>query len=81
VGFKAETGIAPDELVRRASTMLEKYGLDLVVANDVAEKGMGTDDNSVFLVGKDGADTGFTGSKREIAERLFDRIEQLPGLE
>jgi phosphopantothenoylcysteine decarboxylase/phosphopantothenate--cysteine ligase len=73
IGFKAETGIGLQELVNRASSMLESYGLDLVVANDVAEKGIGTDDNSICLIGKE-SNSCHSGSKRELAIAIIETI-------
>ncbi|MFC1693816.1 phosphopantothenoylcysteine decarboxylase [Candidatus Latescibacterota bacterium] len=35
VGFKLEVGVSEEELVRRAGVPLNKYGLDIVVANDL----------------------------------------------
>lgn len=78
VGFKAETGVDPEDLVDSASTMLESYGLDLVVANDVAEKGMGTDDNSIGLVEFD-SNSCCSGSKRELATVIIGKITDLLG--
>ncbi|MBP2030465.1 phosphopantothenoylcysteine decarboxylase/phosphopantothenate--cysteine ligase [Methanohalophilus levihalophilus] len=76
VGFKAETGVTSEELIAIASFMLESYGLDLVVANDVAEKGMGTDDNSIFLV-ESNSTSCYSGSKRELATTIIGKIADL----
>ena len=50
VGFKAETGVTDEELVLRAQRSMQGAGLDLVVANDVARGGMGTEDNRVLII-------------------------------
>ena len=74
VGFAAET----DDLAARAREKLAKKKLDLVVANDVTRNGagFGTDTNQVILLAKQGAAEELPLlSKREVAERILDRIE------
>ncbi len=74
VGFAAET----DDLAARAREKLEKKKLDLIVANDVTRNGagFGTDTNQVILLAKQGpAEELPLLSKREVAERILDRIE------
>jgi phosphopantothenoylcysteine decarboxylase/phosphopantothenate--cysteine ligase len=72
VGFAAETGS-----LARAADKLEHKGLDLLVANDVAEpgSGFGTDTNRVTLLAADGpAEAWPLLTKREVADRLLDRL-------
>jgi phosphopantothenoylcysteine decarboxylase / phosphopantothenate---cysteine ligase len=72
VGFAAETGSlerAPDKLRRKRA--------DLLVANDVAApgSGFGTDTNRVVILGADGSrDDLPLLTKREVADRLLDRV-------
>ena len=76
VGFAAET----EDLEARAREKLAKKKLDLVVANDVTRNGagFGTDTNQVILLAKEGAAEELPLlSKREVAERILDRIEGL----
>jgi phosphopantothenoylcysteine decarboxylase/phosphopantothenate--cysteine ligase len=72
VGFAAETGS-----LDRAPAKLRRKGADLLVANDVAEagSGFGTDTNRVSILAADGsrADLPLL-TKREVAERLLDRV-------
>ncbi|MHB8117134.1 MAG: bifunctional phosphopantothenoylcysteine decarboxylase/phosphopantothenate--cysteine ligase CoaBC [Methanothrix sp.] len=74
VGFKAETGVTDEELVLRAKKSMQGAGLDLVVANDVARGGMGTDDNRVLIIGRDSAIKIIQGKKGEIARRILDAL-------
>ena len=63
--------------VDRAAGKLQAKGLDLLVANDVAEagSGFGTDTNRVTLYAPDAApDPWPLLSKREVADRLLDRV-------
>lgn len=79
VGFAAET----EELEARAREKLAHKKLDLVVANDVTRNGsgFGTDTNEVILLAKGGSpETLPLLSKREVAERILDRIEAMRGL-
>ena len=75
IGFKAETGVTEDELIKRAQASMEESKLSMVVANDVSSGGMGTEDNEVYLI-----DTGVmrvSGTKREIAAKIMDKVEAL----
>jgi phosphopantothenoylcysteine decarboxylase/phosphopantothenate--cysteine ligase len=72
VGFAAETGS-----LDRAHDKLKRKGIDLLVANDVAEagSGFGTETNRVSILGADGErDDLPLLDKREVADRLLDRI-------
>ncbi len=78
VGFAAET----EELEARARKKLSEKKLDLVVANDVTRNGagFGTDTNEVILLAKSGKSESLPLlSKREVAERILDRIEAMRG--
>jgi phosphopantothenoylcysteine decarboxylase / phosphopantothenate---cysteine ligase len=75
VGFAAETGS-----LTRALEKAARKGVDLLVANDVAEagSGFGTDTNRVVLISPDGrSDEWPLMSKREVADRLLDRVVTL----
>ncbi len=72
VGFAAETGS-----LDRAAAKLARKGVDLLVANDVAEpgSGFGTDTNRVSILAADGSrDDLPLLSKREVADRILDRV-------
>jgi phosphopantothenoylcysteine decarboxylase/phosphopantothenate--cysteine ligase len=75
VGFAAETGS-----LDRAPEKLRRKGADLLVANDVAEpgSGFGTDTNRVVILAADGTrDELPLLAKREVADRLLDRVGAL----
>jgi phosphopantothenoylcysteine decarboxylase/phosphopantothenate--cysteine ligase len=74
VGFAAESGSLEGAL-RKATSK----GVDLLVGNDVAKtgSGFGTDTNEVTVYTPDGsAETWPLLSKREVAQRLWDRISE-----
>jgi phosphopantothenoylcysteine decarboxylase/phosphopantothenate--cysteine ligase len=74
VGFAAETGS-----LARAPEKLRAKGVDLLVANDVAEagSGFGTETNRVTVYSRDGdIDPWPLLSKREVADRLLDLVAQ-----
>jgi len=78
VGFAAES----DDLVANARKKLAGKKLDLIVANDITDKksGFGVDTNKVTLIGKDGkAEKLPLMSKREVADRILDRVVGLLG--
>jgi len=75
VGFAAETGS-----LARAVEKLHRKGADLLVANDVSEpgSGFGTETNRVTLLAADGPAEGWPLlTKREVADRLLDRLAGL----
>ena len=75
MGFAAETGSlarAPEKAIRK--------GVDLLVANDVAEagSGFGTDTDRVTIIVPGATPEPWPLlPKREVAERLLDRILRL----
>jgi phosphopantothenoylcysteine decarboxylase/phosphopantothenate--cysteine ligase len=72
VGFAAETGS-----LDRAPDKLRRKGVDLLVANDVAEagSGFGTETNRVSILGADGTrDDLPLLTKRQVADHLLDRV-------
>ncbi len=79
IGFKAETGVTEDELVKRARESLEASALSLVVANDVSGGGMGTDTNDVYLI-DDGVKR-VSGTKHEVAKEIMDKVEHILGIQ
>ncbi|WP_406658003.1 bifunctional phosphopantothenoylcysteine decarboxylase/phosphopantothenate--cysteine ligase CoaBC [Methanolobus sp. ZRKC2] len=78
VGFKAETGIGQEELFKRALHTLESSELDMIVANDVSSGGMGTEENSVYIIHPGRKEhTNISGSKSMIASALMDEITRM----
>ena len=76
VGFAAES----EDLVANARRKLEQKGLDLMVANDItdADSGFDVDTNKVALIDRDGEVEELPlMSKREVAERVLDRVAEL----
>ncbi len=77
IGFKAETGITEDELIKRARKSMDSSNLCMVVANDVSSGGMGTEENDVYLV--EGSVKPVSGTKKEIAIEIMDKVEGILG--
>ena len=78
VGFAAES----EDVVANARKKLKKKQLDLIVANDItdASSGFGVDTNKVTLIDKKGkAESLPLMSKREVADRILDRVVELLG--
>lgn len=71
-GFKLESGIAEEELIRRATTMMKRYDLDLTVANIL--ENVSEESHDAVFIGRDGI-LGRAATKREIAARLAGMIE------
>ena len=75
VGFAAETGD-----LDRAAAKLARKRVDLLVANDVSEpgSGFGSETNRVTVLAADGSVEPWPLlSKREVADRLLDRVAAL----
>ena len=73
IGFKAETGVGREELLRRATVTLEGTKLDLIAANDVEKGGMGTEDNELYLLGREkGEPRHVSGNKRKLAAFILE---------
>ncbi|NJF24840.1 bifunctional phosphopantothenoylcysteine decarboxylase/phosphopantothenate--cysteine ligase CoaBC [Thermococcus sp. Bubb.Bath] len=72
VGFKAETGLSEEELLKAARKQIERAGSDLVVANTLSA--FGSEENEVMLVGRASVKKLPRMEKRELAERLWDEI-------
>jgi len=75
VGFAAETGS-----LERAAAKLAIKDVDLLVANDVSDpsSGFGSDTNRVTVLGREGSVEEWPIlSKREVAERILDRVVTL----
>ncbi len=75
VGFKAEFDITSEELISRAKNRMKEMGLDLIVANDITQTTR--DENHVYIIGNDMKNEEISGTKEEIAQRIFDRVVNL----
>jgi len=78
VGFAAES----ENLVANARKKLAEKKLDLIVANDITAKdsGFGVDTNKVTLIARKGkAESLPLMSKREVADRVLDRVVGMMG--
>jgi phosphopantothenoylcysteine decarboxylase/phosphopantothenate--cysteine ligase len=78
VGFAAET----EDLVDNARRKLREKGLDLVVANDVSGEGSGfaSEHNQAVLIDAGGGEQELPRlTKRELADRIWDRVVALRG--
>ena len=76
VGFAAES----ENLVANAKEKLEKKRLDLIVANDITAKGsgIGADTNQVVIIDRKGKVEKLPLlPKREVADRILDKVIQL----
>ena len=75
VGFAAET----DDVVAKAREKRSRKLVDLIVANDVSQPGIGfdVDTNAVTLVGDDGDESLPSQSKHQVAAAILDRVERL----
>jgi phosphopantothenoylcysteine decarboxylase/phosphopantothenate--cysteine ligase len=78
VGFAAET----ENVLAYAQGKVQTKNLDLIVANDVGqpEGGFGSDKNAALLIDASGVSAAVPlVSKRELAERILDRVVELRG--
>ena len=75
VGFAAET----EAVVENARKKRAEKRLDLIVANDVSAEGAGfaSDRNAATLIDEQGEVEVALASKRELAERIWDRVAEI----
>ncbi|MFC1650888.1 phosphopantothenoylcysteine decarboxylase [Candidatus Latescibacterota bacterium] len=71
-GFKLEKGISGEQLVERAGELMEKYLLDIVIANDIDQ--VSEERHEAVFVGKDKNILARKNTKKEIAETLAERL-------
>jgi len=71
IGFKAETGVGDEELLRLAEEKMSLDRLNMVVANDVLERGMGTEDTRVLILTQKRQEW-VEGLKQHVAERIVE---------
>jgi len=76
VGFKAEYGVGEEELIAKARDQIKKVKSDVVIANR-GEIAFGGEENEVYLVTEDKAEKLPRMSKRELAEKIWDRIVEM----
>ena len=69
IGFKAESGRTRDDLIERARSRLEAYGLSAVVANDIDVVGK-TSSSAILVTSDDAKD--ITGTKAEVSDAILD---------
>lgn len=80
IGFKALANVSKDQLFISAHDLMKKNGLLMVVANDIGKEGMGTDENTVYILDSSGIETGpVSGKKTFIARVIIDRIIEVLG--
>lgn len=69
VGFKAESGLSRQDLVDKARTRLDKYGLSAVVANDIDVVGR-TSSSAILVTDTEAKD--ISGTKAEVSDSILD---------
>ena len=69
IGFKAESGLSSDELVERARSRIDAYGLSAVIANDIDSAGKSS--SSAIIVTRE-KQKNITGPKENIADSILD---------
>ncbi len=72
VGFAAET----ENVLEHARQKLQRKALDFIVANDVTAPGagFGTETNRVTVLSRGGESRAFEGTKREVAQAIWDLL-------
>lgn len=74
IGFKAESGLSEDELVRKAKSRMDEYGLYAIVANDIDSAGKTS--SSAIIITSDG-NSNITGPKDNIADSILDQCSRI----
>lgn len=71
IGFKAETGVDDEELYKIAYDKKVNDKIEMMVANDVLEKGMGTVDTRVLVITNKRTEW-IEGLKADVAEKIVE---------
>jgi len=81
VGFSAETVETDQELIERARKKLDKYKVDMVVANNVAKPGIGfaSKYNEVLIVTRNSTEKIPKMTKEEVARIILDKALEILG--
>ncbi|EHP86258.1 phosphopantothenoylcysteine decarboxylase/phosphopantothenate/cysteine ligase [Methanotorris formicicus Mc-S-70] len=77
IGFKSEYGVEEEELIEKAKDRMEKYNLDMVIANDLSKHYFGDDYNEVVIISKNNLIKKISGKKTEIAKEIVDEVKKL----
>ena len=78
VGFKAEVKVSEEELIEKARAKMKRYNLAMVVANDLANGGMGTAENEVYILRRDKNEMKHVkGAKTMIAVEILNELSGL----
>ncbi len=72
VGFKAESGIDYEELIRRARERMEAYSLDMVVANLIED--VDEETTRAFIILRDEGVEEYRGNKEGLAKRIMEIV-------
>lgn len=71
VGFKAESGVSEEELIRRARERMKEYSLDIVVANLLED--VKPESTRAFIIFDDDFER-VEGSKDKVAKRIIEIV-------
>jgi phosphopantothenoylcysteine decarboxylase/phosphopantothenate--cysteine ligase len=76
VGFAAETGDASGTWLEHGRAKLAKYGVDLLVVNEVgADLTFGADHSAAVVISADGSEEPVPdGPKERLADVIWDRV-------
>lgn len=75
VGFAAETAASEDELRQRGERKRERKGVDLLAVNRVDwDRGFETAENAVTILSAEGVVAEAAGTKRQVADALWDAV-------
>jgi phosphopantothenoylcysteine decarboxylase/phosphopantothenate--cysteine ligase len=76
VGFKAEAGVSEENLITKAKNRMEKYDLNLMIANDISveNSGPGSDNNEVYIIDKETYEKISLDSKVNVAKKIVGKV-------
>uniref|UniRef100_A9A955 Coenzyme A biosynthesis bifunctional protein CoaBC n=1 Tax=Methanococcus maripaludis (strain C6 / ATCC BAA-1332) TaxID=444158 RepID=A9A955_METM6 len=76
IGYKAEYGLDTNELKEKARIRLQKYGLDVIIANDLSKHYFGDDLNEVLIIDREKI-LEVSGTKDEISKKIVEIVNTL----
>lgn len=77
VGYKAESGVTEDEMLRKAKKRMNETGCEIMVANLLEDVGEKTTRAQILMNNEDTKEV--LGTRQEVASKVFDSISEVLG--
>ncbi|WP_456416068.1 bifunctional phosphopantothenoylcysteine decarboxylase/phosphopantothenate--cysteine ligase CoaBC [Methanocaldococcus sp.] len=76
IGFKAEYNLDEESLIKKAKEKLNKYNLNMIIANDLSKYYFGDDNIEVYIITNSYIEK-LSGIKKEVAEKIVEKVKDM----